>query len=288
MPYLYYGLYYPLFSIIVLYHQASLKYFYPNSAIYHIPILRTYTTDITTANGLHPSIINSLSCRHLFSFNFNSFITILSIHIHSILLYTCTGLLYSTISAFTQLKIPAYRYHHHHSYNSTTVTATTTTTLLNTACLCLPLPALSLILPDCHILSCHLIWSPKIPYKMTAPPPHIPQNPSDYGFPELRLKPKMDDPEKTPLLLVACGSFSPITYLHLRMFEMAADYVKFSTDFEMIGGVLSPVSDAYRKAGLANAEDRYSPFFLFTWFVVGADNVESPCANSPSIRPPTG
>ena len=79
----------------------------------------------------------------------------------------------------------------------------------------------------------------------------------DYHFPELRLKKKIEDPEKTPLLLVACGSFSPITYLHLRMFEMAADYVKFSTDFELIGGYLSPVSDAYRKAGLASAEDRY-------------------------------
>jgi nicotinamide mononucleotide adenylyltransferase len=78
----------------------------------------------------------------------------------------------------------------------------------------------------------------------------------DYVFPELRLKGKMNDPEKTPLLLVACGSFSPITYLHLRMFEMAADYVKFSTDFELIGGYLSPVSDAYRKAGLASAEHR--------------------------------
>lgn len=78
----------------------------------------------------------------------------------------------------------------------------------------------------------------------------------DYVFPELRLKRKMNDPEKTPLLLVACGSFSPITYLHLRMFEMAADYVKFSTDFELLGGYLSPVSDAYRKAGLASADHR--------------------------------
>ncbi|KAJ5495898.1 Nicotinamide/nicotinic acid mononucleotide adenylyltransferase [Penicillium diatomitis] len=89
------------------------------------------------------------------------------------------------------------------------------------------------------------------------PPAHIPPAPmGDYVFPELRLKRKMNDPEKTPLLLVACGSFSPITYLHLRMFEMAADYVKFSTDYELIGGYLSPVSDAYRKAGLASAEHR--------------------------------
>ena len=59
----------------------------------------------------------------------------------------------------------------------------------------------------------------------------------------------MIDSSKTPLLLVACGSFSPITYLHLRMFEMAADYAKYNSDFEVIGGYLSPVSDAYRKAG---------------------------------------
>lgn len=89
----------------------------------------------------------------------------------------------------------------------------------------------------------------------TARPPGTP--PDDYVFPEQRLKRTMDDPDRTPLLLVACGSFSPITYLHLRMFEMAADYVRFSTDFELLGGYLSPVSDAYRKAGLASAEHRY-------------------------------
>ncbi|MCJ1301950.1 hypothetical protein MMC08_004751 [Hypocenomyce scalaris] len=77
-----------------------------------------------------------------------------------------------------------------------------------------------------------------------------------YSFPQDRLKRVMNDPSKTPLLLVACGSFSPITYLHLRMFEMAADYVKFNTDFELVGGYLSPVSDAYKKAGLASAEHR--------------------------------
>jgi Cytidylyltransferase-like len=77
-----------------------------------------------------------------------------------------------------------------------------------------------------------------------------------YTFPDYRLKKTMDDPSKTPLLLVACGSFSPITFLHLRMFIMAGDYIKFSTDFEIVGGYLSPVSDAYKKAGLASAEHR--------------------------------
>ncbi|KAL9113877.1 MAG: hypothetical protein Q9227_002011 [Pyrenula ochraceoflavens] len=77
-----------------------------------------------------------------------------------------------------------------------------------------------------------------------------------YHFPDNRLKKKMEDPTKTPLCLVACGSFSPVTFLHLRMFTMAQDYVKFSTDFEIVGGYFSPVSDAYKKAGLASAEHR--------------------------------
>jgi hypothetical protein len=77
-----------------------------------------------------------------------------------------------------------------------------------------------------------------------------------YNFPDARLKKQLDDPSKTPLLLVACGSFSPITFLHLRMFVMAGDYVKHNTTFEVVGGYLSPVSDAYRKQGLAPAEHR--------------------------------
>jgi len=35
------------------------------------------------------------------------------------------------------------------------------------------------------------------------------------------------------------------------MFEMAWDYVRHYTDFELVGGYFSPVSDAYGKVGLA-------------------------------------
>lgn len=65
----------------------------------------------------------------------------------------------------------------------------------------------------------------------------------DYSFRHDRLRTVQNDPNRTPLVLIACGSFSPITNLHLRMFEMAADYAKFQTDFEVMGGYLSPVSD---------------------------------------------
>lgn len=77
-----------------------------------------------------------------------------------------------------------------------------------------------------------------------------------YSFPTQRLKPMLDNSTKTPLVLVACGSFSPPTHLHTRMFEMAADYVKENTEYEVIGGFLSPVGDAYKKAGLAPAIHR--------------------------------
>ncbi|KAI5300043.1 hypothetical protein KEM56_002791 [Ascosphaera pollenicola] len=109
------------------------------------------------------------------------------------------------------------------------------------------------------------------------PPPTIPiaqlLDPTRYTFPRSRLRRCMRNPSKTPLLLVACGSFSPITYLHLRMFEMAADYVKFNTRFELIGGYLSPVSDAYKKVGLASARHRVAMCELAvqqtsTWLMV--------------------
>ncbi|PGH27776.1 nicotinate (nicotinamide) nucleotide adenylyltransferase [Polytolypa hystricis UAMH7299] len=74
-----------------------------------------------------------------------------------------------------------------------------------------------------------------------------------YQFPSDRLQTKQHQPDKTPLVLVACGSFSPITYQHLRMFPMASDFVRFNTDYEVMGCYLSPVSDAYKKIGLAPA-----------------------------------
>lgn len=40
------------------------------------------------------------------------------------------------------------------------------------------------------------------------------------------------------------------------MFEMASDFARFNTNFEIIGGFLSPVSSAYKKLGLAPAKDR--------------------------------
>jgi nicotinamide mononucleotide adenylyltransferase len=61
------------------------------------------------------------------------------------------------------------------------------------------------------------------------------------------------DADKIPLILVACGSYSPITYLHLRMFEIALDYInEYTTGWEVVGGYFSPVSDAYAKPGLAS------------------------------------
>ncbi|KAK3381318.1 hypothetical protein B0H63DRAFT_524046 [Podospora didyma] len=93
----------------------------------------------------------------------------------------------------------------------------------------------------------------------TPPPPAQPPTGATlapYSFPHDKLKLRQTEPGKTPLVLVACGSFSPITFLHLRMFEMASDFVRFNTEFEVCAGYLSPVSDAYKKVGLAPGHHR--------------------------------
>ena len=80
---------------------------------------------------------------------------------------------------------------------------------------------------------------------------------TDYRLPTERLHRTLRDSSKQPIVLVACGSFSPVTYLHLRMFEMAVDYARQNTDFEIMGGYLSPVSDMYKKPGLLSASHRF-------------------------------
>lgn len=79
---------------------------------------------------------------------------------------------------------------------------------------------------------------------------------AEYHFPQHRLKRRMKDESKIPLVIVACGSFSPPTYLHLRMFEMAKDEIVESQTYEIMAGYYSPVSSHYKKAGLAPAHHR--------------------------------
>ncbi|KAJ1905345.1 Nicotinamide/nicotinic acid mononucleotide adenylyltransferase 1 [Tieghemiomyces parasiticus] len=75
----------------------------------------------------------------------------------------------------------------------------------------------------------------------------------------------MRDESKIPLVLVACGSFSPVTYLHLRMFEMAQDYYsEHNEEYELVAGYFSPVNDCYQKTGLAAAHHRVTMCQLAT------------------------
>ncbi|CAO1626971.1 unnamed protein product [Sympodiomycopsis kandeliae] len=101
------------------------------------------------------------------------------------------------------------------------------------------------------------------------------QRKADYNFPRHRLPLKMRDESKIPLVIVACGSFSPPTYLHLRIFEMAKDQVIESGKYELLAGYYSPVSDHYHKKGLAKARHRVRMCELAvektsTWLMVDA------------------
>ncbi|XP_047396334.1 nicotinamide/nicotinic acid mononucleotide adenylyltransferase 1 [Sciurus carolinensis] len=66
----------------------------------------------------------------------------------------------------------------------------------------------------------------------------------------------MDKSEKTEVVLLACGSFNPITNMHLRLFELAKDYLNGTGKYRVIKGIISPVGDAYKKKGLIPAHHR--------------------------------
>ncbi|XP_068589412.1 nicotinamide/nicotinic acid mononucleotide adenylyltransferase 1 [Cebidichthys violaceus] len=60
----------------------------------------------------------------------------------------------------------------------------------------------------------------------------------------------MDGQSVTKVILLACGSFNPITNMHLRMFELARDHLEDTGQYRVVKGIISPVGDGYKKKGL--------------------------------------
>ncbi|XP_029011540.1 retinoid-binding protein 7a isoform X1 [Betta splendens] len=60
----------------------------------------------------------------------------------------------------------------------------------------------------------------------------------------------------TEVVLLACGSFNPITNMHLRMFELARDHLEDTGHYTVVKGIISPVGDAYKKKGLIEVDHR--------------------------------
>nr|KAF6506871.1 nicotinamide nucleotide adenylyltransferase 1 [Rousettus aegyptiacus] len=98
----------------------------------------------------------------------------------------------------------------------------------------------------------------------------------------------MESSEKTDVVLLACGSFNPITNMHLRLFELAKDYMNGTGKYRVIKGIISPVGDAYKKKGLISAHHRVIMAELATknseW--VEVDTWESLQQDSPGLERP--
>ncbi|XP_043851570.1 nicotinamide/nicotinic acid mononucleotide adenylyltransferase 3 isoform X2 [Dromiciops gliroides] len=67
---------------------------------------------------------------------------------------------------------------------------------------------------------------------------------------------------KIPVILLACGSFNPITNMHLRLFEVARDHLHQTGMYQVIEGIISPVNDSYGKKDLAAAKHRVAMVHL--------------------------
>ncbi|XP_015233595.1 PREDICTED: nicotinamide/nicotinic acid mononucleotide adenylyltransferase 1 [Cyprinodon variegatus] len=74
----------------------------------------------------------------------------------------------------------------------------------------------------------------------------------------------MEDPSPSKVVLLACGSFNPITNMHLRMFELARDHLEDTGQYRVIKGIISPVGDAYKKKGLIESCHRVEMVRLAT------------------------
>lgn len=57
------------------------------------------------------------------------------------------------------------------------------------------------------------------------------------------------------MILLLCGSFNPITLMHIQMFQLAKEHLE-SKGVEVVGGVISPVNDKYGKQGLVPQKHR--------------------------------
>mmetsp|Transcript_23261 Transcript_23261/g.33352 ORF Transcript_23261/g.33352 Transcript_23261/m.33352 type:complete len:230 (-) Transcript_23261:223-912(-) len=64
------------------------------------------------------------------------------------------------------------------------------------------------------------------------------------------------DSDSEVVVLVECGSFNPVTVFHLLLLELARDVIEREEGMIVLGGLLSPVGDAYGKPGLASSKDR--------------------------------
>ncbi|XP_078603863.1 nicotinamide/nicotinic acid mononucleotide adenylyltransferase 3-like isoform X2 [Branchiostoma floridae x Branchiostoma japonicum] len=64
------------------------------------------------------------------------------------------------------------------------------------------------------------------------------------------------EPRAQRVVLLACGSFNPITNMHLRLFELARDHLERTGLYKVIEGIMSPTNDKYGKKGLVPSKDR--------------------------------
>lgn len=88
----------------------------------------------------------------------------------------------------------------------------------------------------------------------------------------------MDGTAETKVVLLACGSFNPITNMHLRMFELARDHLQDS-GYRVVKGIISPVGDGYKKKGLIEAKHRLEMAELASensWITVDSWEGEQP------------
>lgn len=58
------------------------------------------------------------------------------------------------------------------------------------------------------------------------------------------------------IVLLTCGSFNPPTKMHLKLFELAKNYLEKHYSLSVVEGIISPVADNFGKPELISAVHR--------------------------------
>ena len=80
---------------------------------------------------------------------------------------------------------------------------------------------------------------------------------SATGFDLSKLQQPSLSPPRPLVVLLACGSYSPVTAMHMLLFETAKNHLMYETAaLDVVGGIISPVHDNYGKPSLVPAQHR--------------------------------
>ena len=101
------------------------------------------------------------------------------------------------------------------------------------------------------------------------PIPGFPVSKANHNLEKIISRSKeVDFENKTPIVLVTTGAFSPIHFEHIKMFEVAKEYLESNHSCYVLGGLISPSHDEYIQSKLKKNFISKAHRFILLLFII--------------------